>query len=127
MLNSSAPQKYAESLVDAALEARPDSARAHAVRGDVLRFEDRWEDAGASFARAVELDPDDALNHLDQAEFLSARALLATDADERKRLLSEARKAYVRSSRIEASGETYAMYGATFLAPGEDPTRGHVG
>jgi tetratricopeptide (TPR) repeat protein len=43
---------------------------------------------------------------------------------QRAALLKRARKHYVRSYRLDPGiPETYAMYGKSFLAPGEDPAR----
>ena len=40
-------------------------------------------------------------------------------------MLKQARQHYVRSYKLDPGiPETYAMYGSSFLAPGEDPARG---
>ena len=45
--------------------------------------------------------------------------------EQRAALLKQARQHYVRSYRLDLGiPETYAMYGKSFLAPGEDPARG---
>jgi cytochrome c-type biogenesis protein CcmH/NrfG len=59
-------------------------------------------------------------------ELLHAKALGAElEPAERDALLREARRHYVRSYELDPDApETYAMYGRTFLAVGQDPAQG---
>jgi len=115
----------AKRYLDAALAANPDNARAlvglahwHASRDDYVQAEPLYE-------RAIGLQPDDALPHLDYAEYLSARAFRAQSPEERRDWLSKARRHFVRSHALDdANPETLVAYGATFLMPGEAPAKG---
>ena len=77
------------------------------------------------FEKSLQLDPDDFLNQPDWAEYLHDLSTYATtDEGEARELRRQAPAAYTRSFRLDPSiPETYAMYGSTFLAEGEDPTR----
>jgi tetratricopeptide (TPR) repeat protein len=115
----------AEELFSAALVVDPDASHAHTGLADAYRFQDQWDRAVPRYARANELAGDDALVQLDIAEYHHANALRDEMVERRSELLGAARRHYVKSQRLDPSiPETYAMYGATFLAPGEDPTRG---
>jgi tetratricopeptide (TPR) repeat protein len=108
-----------------ALVEQPDNARAHAGMGDACKFQNRWEEAEPHYQRALALAPDDALNHLEYAEYLHDLATQTEDAAERQRLILSARRHYVRSQKLDRRlPETYAMYGSTFLMEGEDPSKG---
>ncbi len=113
----------AEGSFRSALALEPSSARAEAGLGDALKFQGRWKEAEVHFRRAVELGPDDPFNHLDLAEYLHDLALEPDRARESAALLKEARRAYTRARDLVRSiPETWAWYGKTFLAPGEDPS-----
>lgn len=115
----------AQRRFEVARVADPMRARTYAGLGDAYKFQGRFDAAEPHYRRALELDPDDALNWLDLAEFLHDAALRASGAADRADLLRQARRAYVRSQELDpAIPETYAMYGRTFLAPGEDPAEG---
>jgi tetratricopeptide (TPR) repeat protein len=118
--NSSDAQSYFE----AAITADPSYSRAHAGLGDAHKFQGHWEQAEPHFQRAVELGPEDALNHLDFAEYFHDKARDEAFADDRKELLGTARRNYVKSQKLDPGiPETYAMYGSTYLEPGEDRSR----
>jgi tetratricopeptide (TPR) repeat protein len=114
----------AQNLFTAALSSNPLNARAHAGLGDALAARELWEEAEPHYLRALEIDAENADIELDYAEYLHDKALRNDAEAERKALLRDARKHYVRSYRLDSGiPETYAMYGKSFLAPGEDPTR----
>jgi tetratricopeptide (TPR) repeat protein len=114
----------AQVYFEAAIAANPVNARAHAGLGDALKFQDLWEQAEPHFNRAVELDPNDALNYLDLAEYLHDKARQSDFEGEREALLKTARREYVKSQKRDPSlPETYAMYGSTYLETGQDHTR----
>lgn len=114
----------AQALFERAVAADPRLARAYAGLGDAHKFQQLWDEARPFYERSLALDGNDAENHLDWAEYLHDRAL-ESGAAERRELLRDARRAYVRSYRLAPSlPETYAMYGSTFLVDGEAAARG---
>jgi len=115
----------AANLFETAVAADPTNPRAHAGLGDAHKFLEHWEAAGPHFERSLKLGADDALTQLDYAEYVHEDALRDEREKERSELLRKARRHYVRSQKLDPSiPEAYAMYGGTFLAPGEDPARG---
>jgi tetratricopeptide (TPR) repeat protein len=114
----------AQVYFEAAIAANPENARAHAGLGDALKFQGLWSEAEPHFNRAVELDPDDELNYLDLAEYFHDKAKEDAFEGDRAELLKAARREYVKSQKREPSlPETYAMYGSTYLEPGQDHAR----
>jgi tetratricopeptide (TPR) repeat protein len=114
----------AQVYFEAAIAADPVNARAHAGLGDAFKFQNLWEQAEPHFHRAVELDPDDALNYLDLAEYLHDKARQDEFEADREALLKAARIEYVKSQKRDPSlPETYAMYGSTYLESGQDHAR----
>jgi tetratricopeptide (TPR) repeat protein len=114
----------AQVFFEAAIAANPENARAHAGLGDALKFQDLWEQAEPHFNRAVELDPDDALNYLDLAEYLHGKAQQDAFELDREGLLKAARREYVKGQKRDSSlPEIYAMYGSTYLETGQDHAR----
>ncbi len=113
--------KDAQVYFEAAIAADPSASRAQAGLGDALKFQNRWQEAEPHFQRAVELDPNDALNYLDLAEYFHEKAKQEAYAADRSQLLKAARRAYAKSQKLDPSlPETYAMYGSTYLEAGED-------
>jgi tetratricopeptide (TPR) repeat protein len=109
----------------AAVALDPTASRAQAGLGNALNFQDKWEAAEPHFIRAVELGPDDPMNHLDLAEFLHDQALRAKSSKERRKLLVDARRGYAHCRGIDDSiPEAWLMEGKTYLAPGENPREG---
>lgn len=114
--------KRAEIEFRAALAEDPANARAEAGLGDALKDQGRWEEAKPHFDRAVELDPQDVLNHLDQGEYYMSLALEKERLAEVPELIARARDAYQRAEALDPDRvETLAMRAQTHLAPGEDP------
>ncbi len=115
----------AELLFRSSLADEPDRARAHLGMGAVLQQRERWSDAEKHFARAVELDPANPLSELGYGEYWAARARKIGDPEIKRGFLRRARRHIVRSYKLDDSKpEPYAMYGATFLEDGEDPSKG---
>lgn len=108
-----------------ALEAAPESARAHAGLGDALRFGTDVDGAEAMFSRALALDPADPLNHLDMAEYhLDHATHMSGDVEVMRGHLATARAQCEAAIALdEALPEAWTILGATYLAPGEDPAR----
>jgi tetratricopeptide (TPR) repeat protein len=118
-------ERSAQELFEKALASNPTNARAHAGLGRALTLREDWEDAEPHLHRALALDPEDAENALDYGICLHSKALADAMEEQRAALLKQARQHYVRSYRLDPGvPETYAMYGKSFLAPGEDPARG---
>lgn len=114
-----------EAFFRAALAADPTLARAHAGMGDVLKTTELWADAERHFAMAADLGPDDPLNPLDYGEYWLTRARQEDDPDARRVQLERARELVLRARDLdERKPEPWAVYGATFLLEGEDPSRG---
>lgn len=110
---------------EAAVELDPGNARAQAGVAETFSRDSRWDEAQAAFARALEMDPDDALVRLDYGEHLQRRFESAESPDAHAELVARARDQYVRSWKLDPSvPETYAMYGSTFLGDGQDAGRG---
>ena len=117
--------ELARDLFACALEFEPRNASAAAGLGTTEAREGRWEDAMAHFDRALGAAPDNALVHLDLAEFYRRRARATAAPDARHALAERAREHYQRSLELEERfPETHARLGATFLIEGEDPAAG---
>ncbi len=115
----------AERLFETALVGQPDFARAHAGLADALSFQQRPVDAKPHYERALELDDQDAWNELDFAEWRHRAALEMEDPAERHEGLRDARRHYVKANELKPDApETLSQPGATFLADGEDPSKG---
>ncbi len=116
---------HAESFFRAALAEDPGLARAYAGLGDILTSREQWSEAEQHFAKAVELAPDEPLNQLDYGEYWLARAERTEEPDLRRAHLERARSRLQRAVDLdEWKPEPWAVYGATFLVEGEDPSRG---
>jgi len=118
-------RRRAETLLRSALAARPDEARAHFLLADALRFQQRTGEYEALYARGFALEPDDALNRLDYAEFVWHRATRAEGA-ERTALISETRVHLERALELDPLlPDAHAKLGKSYLAfAGEDPAAG---
>jgi len=117
--------RLARDLFESAIAINPANPRAHAGLGDALTLRGDWGQAESHFVRAIELDPQDAECELDYAKYLHRMALRDDIEIKNPQLLSEARRHYVRSYKLDAGiPETYAMYGKSFLISGEDSARG---
>lgn len=117
--------KSAERAFREALEADPDSARAHAGLGHAIRFGEDVEAADPMFRRALALDPTDPLNHLDMAQYhLDYATHMFGDAEVMREHLATARSHCGAAIDLDGSvPEAWSILGATYLAPGEDPAR----
>lgn len=115
----------AEALYRAALERDPHHSRALAGLGDVYKFRDKRVEAEPYFLRAIEENPNEALNHLDYAEYLQENARREPiDSEARLDLYTKAREHYVKAWKLAPEApEVYVMYGTTFLEVGDDPKR----
>jgi tetratricopeptide (TPR) repeat protein len=112
-------------LFERSLALDPELARSHAGLGDLAAAYGHWDDAERHFERAVALDPKDALNHLDFGAYWAARADAQEDPGTGHEMRRLARRRLVAASKLDPGiPETYAVYGATFLADGEDASKG---
>ncbi len=117
--------ELAHFYLDRALEADPFLARARAGMGRVLELQERWEEAEVQHGYAVELDPGDALNHLDAGRFWHGRAASNDDVRQRQAWLEQARAHYERSLQLDpACPETWAGLGSLILDARTSPERG---
>lgn len=111
----------AETSFLAAISHNPINARAHAGLGDALKFQGHWHRAEPHFRRAAELDPADALNQLDLAQYLYDLAFRPDQSGQRAALLQEAWRICLRSREIDSSiPEVWAQLGRIELALGKD-------
>ena len=115
----------AQRYFEQATATAPDDPRVLAGLGVAHRLQGRFEEAEPLLLRAVELGPEDAMNHLDLAELYHDRADATEDQTPDREFLRLARQSYVRAHRLQENHpEVLAMYGSTFVLPGEDPTEG---
>ncbi len=116
----------AERHFAAAIAANPSNARAHAGLGDALKLQERWQEAGPHFERALALDPEGLLTQLDYAEYLHESAVRAgLGRAERAARLRRARQRYVSiQKRDPKRPEVYAVYGHSYVAGGATPEKG---
>jgi adenylate cyclase len=98
----------AEELVDQALAANPRHAKAHLVKGRVLRAQNRWDEAALEFETAITLDRNQvwALHYLAQCKLLTGRM------EEAITLEQQAIPLYPRDPRI---GWCYMVIGTVHL------------
>ena len=117
--------EQAESWFEKSVAADRRNASAHAGQGLAAAQQGLWSRAVEEIDVALSIAPDDATNQLDAGGYYLARALETRSAPERKELAEGARRHYARSSElVPGLPEAYALYGATFLLPGEDPQGG---
>ncbi len=117
--------EQAESWFARSVEADRADARAHAGLGVAAGQQQRWSEAVEQIDIALGIAQDDAMNHLDAGGYYLTRARGTRSPQERARLAEGARRHYARSTELQAGlPESYALYGATFLLPGEDPQAG---
>lgn len=116
----------AEAEFRVAIEGNPNDSRLFVGLADSLKSQDRLDEAEKTFDRALEIDPDNALNQLDYGEFLEYVARQTEYGEERSSLLARARAAYTRSHALDASiPETLAVFGHSYLAAGEKAAMGY--
>ena len=116
--------QHAETYFRHGLETAPQRSRSLIGLGDALKFQDRYDEAAPHYERGLALADDDALNHLDYAEYLYDRARREPDASDRADLVAKARAHLVRSWKLDDSNpETYAIYGMSYLEEQDDPVR----
>jgi tetratricopeptide (TPR) repeat protein len=119
----------ARSLFDASLALEPRSPRA--LAGLALAV---WKQGGGTaveirlmLERAAALGPQDALNHLDLAEYLLAQAEAGAERPGYPQLLVDARSALVRALELEPEmPEAYALAAKLYTLPGQDWRKGLV-
>jgi len=108
-----------------ALLLDPTSPRAGLGLANTHRAANRGAQAEVEYGAVLEAAPDDAVVHLDYANFLYWQARATTDAAARAQLARRARRHYVKSWKLDGSvPETYAGYGATFLLEGQPAEKG---
>jgi len=117
--------EQAERWFEKSVVADRRNASAHAGLGIAVGQLQRWSEAVQQIDVALGIAQDDAMNHLDAGGYYLTHALETRSSQERKQLAEGARRHYARSSELQAGlPESYALYGATFLLPGEDPQGG---
>jgi tetratricopeptide (TPR) repeat protein len=98
----------AEELVDQALAANPRHAKAHLVKGRVLRAQNRWDEAALEFETALTLDR----NQVWALHYLAQCKLLTGQMEEAITLEQQAIRLYPRDPRI---GWCYMVIGTVHL------------
>jgi Flp pilus assembly protein TadD len=118
------PEQAEQWLRKATAEDRLD-ARAHAGLGVALAKLGRGQEGAEQLDVALGIAQDDPLVHLDAAAYYVARALDARSAESRAQLAEGARRHAARASELAAGlPEAYALYGASYLIPGQDAEAG---
>ena len=111
----------AEIYFRSTLERAAERSRSHVGLGDALKLRGLWNEAEPHYERGLALDDENALNHLDYAEYLYDRARRFPDEPGREERVAAARSHFVRSWRLDPSNpETYAVYGMSFLLEQDD-------
>jgi Flp pilus assembly protein TadD len=105
----------------AALALNPNNCTALVGLGRLLISEGHFEDAQPYYEKAIALEPGNAFHELDYAEFFLAKAAtLQKDPDAMAGQLTEARRHFARSDKIDSNvPETLAMNGASYLYDGQ--------
>lgn len=112
----------AEQHARAALSADPERSRPHAFLGALAHLEQDWLAAERHFEQAAQLGPDHALNWLDWAEAMHARAAHEFDEDRRAKAFERTRMIYQRSLELDPNHpETLAKLGETYLEARKNP------
>jgi tetratricopeptide (TPR) repeat protein len=113
----------AQTYFERALTANPNNARARAGIGDVHKVNQRWDDAEASYQRALELAPDDWQNQLEYAEYFTDRAI--SEEHRRDEKLAHAREHFHRAIALAPENpEAHAMLGLTYTVGEQAPEPG---
>jgi tetratricopeptide (TPR) repeat protein len=117
--------EQAEGWLRKSVAADARDARAHAGLGRALGQLGHGRAAAEELEVALALAPDDALVHLDAVAWAIARALETRSAGSRAELAEAARSHAARSAELDSGlPEAYALYGASYLIPGQDPAAG---
>src|SRR5262249_53566131 len=99
---------------DAALVLNPNNTLALVGLGDVNKYAGEFDTAEPYYEKAMGLEPENAYHELDYAEYFFDRAQTSKDAGEVANLLTEARRHFARSYKLDPNDpETLAMNGAT--------------
>jgi tetratricopeptide (TPR) repeat protein len=114
--------EQAKRWFEKAVAANRLDARAHAGLGVAVGQVGGGPEAVEHLDVALGIAQDDPLNHLDAAVYYLGRALEARGP--RSELAEGVRRHAARSAELAPSPEAYALYGASYLIPGEDPAAG---
>jgi tetratricopeptide (TPR) repeat protein len=108
----------AKRLFASASVANPDNARAIAGIAETQKFARRWDEAEASYRRAIELDGGDWQNHLDLARYFVDRARV--DDEQRAERLERARQHLSRAIELAPEiPEGHAILGVAEAMSGD--------
>jgi len=108
--------KPAGKFADAALAANPDNAAALVVRADLLKIAGKYPDAEALYVKAIVLEPDSDLHHLDFGQYWLDRAAGAADDPVRHDYFNKARLEFYKADKLnDHNPETLAYYGFSYL------------
>lgn len=115
----------ARPYVDAALAANSGNARALVALAELDKFDGKFDEAKPLYERAIALEPQNDLHHLDFAEYWLDVASHAEEPGKRLEYRKSARHELVQADKLnDTNPETLAIYGSSFLAEGEDPRKG---
>lgn len=119
--------RRARSLFETSLALEPESSRALSGLGFAtwMQGQSDYAEVRGMLERAVELDPKEALNHLDLAEYLLALAAANASRPEYVQMLEEARGAFVKAIELDPDlPEAYARAAYMYQLPGQDWRKG---
>jgi tetratricopeptide (TPR) repeat protein len=117
--------EQAERWFRASVDANRFDARAHAGLGVALGRLGRFEPAAEHLDLALGIAQEDALNHLDAADYYMTRALESRSVESRAQFAEGVRRHTARSAELGVGlAEAHARYGASYLIPGQDPGGG---
>ena len=108
-----------------ALAGNPEQPLALTGIADQLLMEKRYAEAGPLYERGIAAEPDNPAHYVDMGEYFVFQAAATEDPEERRQLLSLARRQYVKAHNLDNENpEVLAKYGFTFQLPGEPLEKG---
>lgn len=117
--------KAAGKYSDAALIANPDNAAAIVARADLFKVAGRYAEAEALYSKAIALEPDNDLHHLDFGEYWLDRTATAADESTRHDFFNKARLEFYQADKLnDHNPETLAYYGWSYLVEKTNPAKG---
>ena len=110
----------AKKYFSAALELNPSNTNALTGMGDVLKFAGKYGEAEPLYRKALEIEPNNALYHLDYGEYYFDMAGVEQNISHKIELYRQSRAHFENSLRLDSKNpETLAMYARSYLDLGE--------
>jgi tetratricopeptide (TPR) repeat protein len=99
--------KEALARIDAAIAENPSNARFFYVRGNALTFLDRDDEAAAAYAKAIEIDPDDALPYAAIGRLIAFRD--GASAEDKQRAVEQFQTALKLDPKLAAAHQSLGV------------------